>query len=525
MLLDVPLLKFQDKVLKKIVGKDAIVTMPTGSGKTLVSYGWADSAVKEYGKIIITAPTKAISVERYQNLKRKGIDAGLVTGDVKTSFDSDIICMTQEVYYNGYTNTVAAVVIDEFHYIFKNSDRARCYIESIAMSNPKSKILLMSATISNIDELANWLNNLTGRNFITASTGQRLVPLKYDYDGIKAKDLSDSIVFAFSKKDIHRLVDYIVSERKHKLANRKIKEINDICYKYSIDFMPEWEHGISPYYGAMLPKEKMIIDYMFREGIVDIIVGTDALALGINTPAKYSVLSTYNKYDGRMLSASEFNQLAGRAGRYGFHDIGISTYLVDSPISDKNLSDKFRYLTRKPIEKTTINIDIDIAELMKGKSLADEIDAIIKYSYSADVNEATVENGVYAKYTEIQNRLNNIKNDIDKDLYATFISLITGYYLDEWDLDNNITNAMIAARSIADLGYIDIIRNMNAIENEHFGVTRNKGKILYDMLFLLKWINNINNGNIAYSIKSIDGLYDYIDKLDMTVFNPDIRLF
>ena len=289
--------------------------------------------------------------------------------------------------------------------------------------------------------------------------------------------------------------------------------------------MPEWEHGISPYYGAMLPKEKMIIDYMFREGIVDIIVGTDALALGINTPAKYSILSTYNKYDGRILSASEFNQLAGRAGRYGFHDIGISTYLIDSPISDKNLSDKFRHLTRKPIEKTSINIDIDIAELMKGKDLPNEIDDIIKYSYNDGVTKATIENGVYAKYTEIQNRLNSIRNDTDKDIYAIFISLITRYYLDEWDLDKNIVNTMIAARSIADLGYIDIERNMNAIENEYFGVTKNKGKILYDMLFLLKWINNINNGNIEYSIKNIDRLYDYIDELDMTVFNPDIRLF
>ena len=154
--------KFYDwqlRAFSHIQDNSAVLSAPTGSGKTLVAYLWAgilsrDGTINpnpESGRIIFTAPIKALSNERYLDLRRMGLDVGLETGDFKRNEGASIICCTQEIYTMKYARLPGQkLIIDEFHYIFTDSDRARTYIDGLRNTNPDTQILVMSATLGSI---------------------------------------------------------------------------------------------------------------------------------------------------------------------------------------------------------------------------------------------------------------------------------------------------------------------------------------------------------------------------------------
>ena len=123
-----------------IKDKSAVLSAPTGSGKTLAAYLWAGildtsgNINKDLNarRIIFTSPIKALSNERYLDLRRMGLDVGLETGDFKRNEGAEIICCTQEIYTMKYAQVPnQKLIVDEFHYIFNDSDRARMYIDGI----------------------------------------------------------------------------------------------------------------------------------------------------------------------------------------------------------------------------------------------------------------------------------------------------------------------------------------------------------------------------------------------------------
>lgn len=522
---------FQQKIIKKVENKNALICMPTGSGKSLVAYSWSDILHYDYTKTIITAPTKAVSCERYCELKKQNsnLNIALITGDVKTSnaIAADILVMTQEIYNNEYTNDLANVIIDEFHYSFSDTSRARSYIESIEKTNPASKLLLMSATIKQPNDLAKWLSNISNRKIIVAETTERLVPIKYSRKGISCKEIKDAIVFCFSRRAIHRIVNEIISSRK-KINKLKIKEINNLALQFNIDFMYEWEFGVSQYHGKLLPKEKMLIEYLFRHNYIDVIVGTDSLALGVNMPAKYAIIAQTYKPTNERLKLSEFYQLCGRAGRYGYHDIGIATYLLNSPVANidgisYDIEKEFSKYIGKDVERTKINVDVDVKSLLQGRYLEEEAECIVKYQYpvNEDHNAAIIAafNKTKSVSDEIYEMLNTIKENNSKQVYDIFDDMIKTYYLSEWELPINVDMALFVSKEISDYGIIDVekIINITRVENPTIGI------LLYELLLINKWIKSIKSGTV-YSVKNYDKLINIINEIDETVFNPDSRL-
>ncbi|MBQ2617114.1 MAG: DEAD/DEAH box helicase, partial [Synergistaceae bacterium] len=105
--------KFYDWQLRAynhIKDSNAVLSAPTGSGKTLVSYLWAGllnlngeiNPNPDASRIIFTAPIKALSNERYLDLRKMGFDVGIETGDFKRNEGASIICCTQEIYTMKY---------------------------------------------------------------------------------------------------------------------------------------------------------------------------------------------------------------------------------------------------------------------------------------------------------------------------------------------------------------------------------------------------------------------------------------
>ncbi|WP_352425562.1 DEAD/DEAH box helicase, partial [Aminomonas paucivorans] len=119
---------WQERAVEALEGRSAILSAPTGSGKTWVAYRWAGLMDREGnaqmppGRVIFTAPIKALSNERYLDLKRMGFDVGLETGDFKKNAGAEVLCCTQEIYTLKYAGKPGIrLVVDEFHYIFTDS--------------------------------------------------------------------------------------------------------------------------------------------------------------------------------------------------------------------------------------------------------------------------------------------------------------------------------------------------------------------------------------------------------------------
>ncbi len=125
--------------------------------------------------------------------------------------------------------------------------------------------------------------------------------MTYNHKGVKIDKIRDAIVFCFSRRSIGILVSELINYR-DKVSKFKIKEIQELALKYNV------EYGISRYHGKLLPKEKMMIEYLYRNNYLDVIVGTDALALGVNLPAKYVVMAQLVKPTGKIVDKSEFLQ-------------------------------------------------------------------------------------------------------------------------------------------------------------------------------------------------------------------------
>lgn len=520
-------LKFQEKIIKKIQNKNALVCLPTGAGKTLLAYNWSDLENLTYRKVIFTAPIKALSNEKFCELNKQGFNVGLVTGDVKYNIHAPILCLTQEIYAQGYYNEIADVVIDEIHYIFHNSDRARCYMDSISKTNPKSKLLFLSATCHDPTRLAKFLGEITNRKIIVAESNERLVNLKYNNKGIKIDKIKDAIVFCFSRRAIGILVSELIKYRS-KISKFKIKEIQELALKYNVEYLSEWDYGISRYHGKLLPKEKMMIEYLYRNNYLDVIVGTDALALGVNLPAKCVVMAQLVKPTGKIVEKSEFLQLSGRAGRYGYHDEGIATYLINSPVENKQYDTKeiFDYLVETKLEQNKIKVDIDYKGMLNGRYKEDEAEIMSKFTYPYPKNYKNTYNKHLELTKEAEKEILDYFATVDSafksHMMIMFKNYLNLYYLPEWDLEKNVNVAKYLTEIVEDTGCIDV---MNIITMFVDFDSLSKGEILQELLLFYKYFNHIlSDDDNLYTVKDYNNLRDLINDLDYTVFNPQFRI-
>ena len=167
---DFPLDEFQLRAIDALdAGRSVLVAAPTGSGKTVVAEYAVAKAVAEGGKAFYTAPIKALSNQKYADLARRhGADrVGLLTGDNSINGDAPIVVMTTEVLRNMvYARSAALsglrhVVLDEVHYL-QDTYRGPVWEELIIHLPPEVRLVCLSATVSNAEELAEWISTVRG---------------------------------------------------------------------------------------------------------------------------------------------------------------------------------------------------------------------------------------------------------------------------------------------------------------------------------------------------------------------------
>ena len=178
--------KWQNEAIIAIGENSAILSAPTGSGKTWVAYVWAglmnlnSEPIMPSRRVIFTAPIKALSNERYLELKSMGFDVGIETGDFKKNAQASVLCCTQEIYTLKYADIPdQKVIIDEFHFIFNDPERARSYIDGLRSTSFRSDVLVMSATFGNPERVKKYLEKMGMREFVLYKTDSRVTDLVF----------------------------------------------------------------------------------------------------------------------------------------------------------------------------------------------------------------------------------------------------------------------------------------------------------------------------------------------------------
>ncbi len=345
----------EEALLALVTGEHVIITTPTGSGKSLVAAAAHFVAFAQGRRTVYTAPLKALVSEKFFALVHAfgSANVGMMTGDSAVNPDAPILACTAEILANlalrdGADADAAQVVMDEFHFY---ADPQRGWAWQVPLLElPRTQLVLMSATLGDVTFFADDLRRRTGTAVATITGTERPVPLTYAYSVEPLHELLEEMV------NTHRAPVYVVHftqreavERAQALANANVAtraqrdaiadELGDFRFGpgFGRALSRLLRHGVGVHHAGMLPRYRRVVERLTQRGLLPVVCGTDTLGVGINVPIRTVVLTSLVKYDGermRHLTAREFHQIAGRAGRAGFDTLGEVVVMAPEHVID-----------------------------------------------------------------------------------------------------------------------------------------------------------------------------------------------
>src|SRR3989338_4331889 len=355
---------FQEESIEKIkAGHSVLVSAPTGAGKTLIAEYAIDQAISAGENVIYTAPIKALSNQKYRDFRaRYGDDyVGILTGDVSINPDARILIMTTEIYRNclfdhsARIDKIGCIIFDEIHYL-DDPERGTVWEEAILFTPLQTRILALSATVPNVQQLADWIQSIHDRPISVVIHNERPVPLhfqfqcqgqilnhmkelrsqgylnreswrltsrekRYGYRPMRAKPnrldqllkhLQENrnlpaIYFAFGRRRTEYLAreaaqfNFLTDEERTKIKEtyQSLLVRHDFESEASAYELQDLiEHGIAYHHAGMLPTLKEIIEQLFTSRLIKVIFTTETFALGINMPARSVIFDELSKFYG-----------------------------------------------------------------------------------------------------------------------------------------------------------------------------------------------------------------------------------
>ncbi len=336
----------EQAILELFTGNNVILATPTGSGKSLVALALHFYAASQGKRSYYSAPIKALVSEKFFALCRDfGADrVGLITGDAAVNRDADIVCCTAEILSNlalreGKDTPVDCIVVDEFHYYADKERGVAWQIPLLVLE--RAQFLLMSATVGPTEPFEKALTKLTRRPTAAVRSGQRPVPLTFEY---RETPLQETIldllktgrapvyVVNFTQRAAAETaqnlmsIDLLPKERKRAISEELVATGVRFDSPYGKEVKRFLAHGIGVHHAGLLPKYRLLVEKLAQKGLLAIVSGTDTLGVGVNIPIRTVLFTRLCKYDGEktgILSVRDFQQIAGRAGRKGFDDRGF----------------------------------------------------------------------------------------------------------------------------------------------------------------------------------------------------------
>ena len=366
---------------------------------------------------------------------------GLLTGDTSINRGAQIVVMTTEVFRNMLYGTnfgelsknlqgVKYAVLDEVHYM-NDEERGTVWEESIIYCPTDIQIIALSATVANAEQLCGWINTVHSATECVY-TDFRPVPLRFFYyDSSKPfdvlplltpegklnrkirperrdksfrnklkqrttakdviavlhkKNMLPAIYFTFSRKKCDEQMekccdlDLITKEEAtqiQEIVSEYLKENPYLAHNKHLDCI---YHGVASHHAGLLPGWKVLVEKLFQKGLIKVVFSTETLAAGINMPARSTVISAISKRTDsghRMLTANEFLQMSGRAGRRGMDKVGYvvvvgTSFQTPDEVAELVLSDA------NPLESRFSPKYSMVLNLLQKFSLAEAKELILK---------------------------------------------------------------------------------------------------------------------------------------------------
>ncbi len=378
---------------KKIFDKNLVISSPTGSGKTLLSFiACLHKCIKEKKKTVYTCPLKALTNEHFDDFKEKYAKAFDLKVAIATSdFDSsstylsnyDVIFTTYEKLHSlinhqaEWLSQIGLVVIDEIHEI--DSSRGPVIEMIVVMMkamNPKLQFIALSATIPNSKELAKWLDAsliesnqrpvdlhegvyFDGKIYFSQDKkkSKELIHLKDNLQSLVKETIDykkQALIFANTRKRSEQIAQKLAVFVGQQLSIEEKNELKKISEKIlrvleqptvqctNLAFCVS--NGISFHHAGLLNDQRKLIEDAFRQGKVKVISSTPTLAAGVNLPAYRVILPYLNRFTNfgnERISVRSYKQMAGRAGRPKYDSFGESIMIAKSDFEIEQLFGEF----------------------------------------------------------------------------------------------------------------------------------------------------------------------------------------
>ncbi|MEM2906458.1 MAG: DEAD/DEAH box helicase, partial [Candidatus Odinarchaeota archaeon] len=349
-----------------------VLACPTASGKTLVAeICIIDTLMRKGGKAVYLLPLRALASEKYEDFKKYnnlGFKVALTSGDLDTADPYlaryDIIIMTNEkmdslIRHNvNWLREISIIVVDEIH-IINDASRGvtlEIIIAKLRRVAPQAKILGLSATISNSNEIANWLNarlvesdwrpvklkeGVLLYDTITFNTGE-CKSLNNVYEDslldLTVETVNENgqvLIFTNTRKStvslsrkISKAIESLLKRNERKVLERVAERILNSREQTNLGrtLAETIRRGVA-FHNAGLPYEyRRIVEEGFKNNLIKVVTATPTLSAGLNMPARRVIIKDYRRYDAGLgympISVLEIKQMAGRAGRPKYDVIG-----------------------------------------------------------------------------------------------------------------------------------------------------------------------------------------------------------
>ena len=360
-----------------------IICIPTASGKTVLGVLPALKTILNKGKAVYAAPLLSIQNEKVQEFKafeEHGISVG------KHPSGADLSVMVFESF-DALTRfswdalrDVDTLIIDEFHMIgeYTRGPTLESAITRAKIINPSMRIIALSATLQNIEEIEGWLEGkciehdyrpvplnkevLDGEMFNTKNKNDIIVKIVEK----AMKDNSQALSFVSTRRFTESLATYVAKKINKKLSKEQKMNFKEVANKLlevpkkkgslptttCVKLAEAAEKGVAFHHAGLFNEQKEIIEEEFRKGNILMISATPSLMYGVNLPSKSVAIRDTTRWTSngpQPIPVFDYEQMSGRAGRPQYDDVGYSYLIAKTADEAINLQD---YYINGEIEQT-----------------------------------------------------------------------------------------------------------------------------------------------------------------------------